>query len=194
VTNDAALAAKMLKLRVHGMEPKYYHELIGGNFRLDEIQAAVLNVKLPHLDDWSAARQRNATFYDTAFARAGLAPQVTTPPPAPRGSRHIYNQYCIRAERRDELRAHLTAHGVGAEIYYPPATAHAAVFRLSRARTRGFPGVIARLARDTGTADLPGAVRGSIAVRRRLHQGLFPGLITSQIQRPADTIPGLFRL
>jgi dTDP-4-amino-4,6-dideoxygalactose transaminase len=118
VTNDEQLAAKMMKLRVHGMEPKYYHELIGGNFRLDEIQAAVLNVKLPHLDSWSAARQRNAAFYDKAFAKAGLEALVT-PPPAPAGARHIYNQYCIRVSRRDELRAHLAKAEVGAEIYYP---------------------------------------------------------------------------
>jgi dTDP-4-amino-4,6-dideoxygalactose transaminase len=118
VTNDEQLAAKMMKLRVHGMEPKYYHELIGGNFRLDEIQAAVLNVKLPHLDSWSAARQRNAAFYDKAFAKAGLEALVT-PPPAPTGARHIYNQYCIRVSRRDELRAHLAKSEVGAEIYYP---------------------------------------------------------------------------
>jgi dTDP-4-amino-4,6-dideoxygalactose transaminase len=119
VTNDAALAAKLMKLRVHGMEPKYYHELIGGNFRLDEIQAAVLNVKLPHLDSWSAARARNAAFYDAAFKRAGVGDAISTPSPAPAGARHIYNQYCIRARRRDELRKHLAAHDVGAEIYYP---------------------------------------------------------------------------
>lgn len=118
VTNDEQLAAKLFKLRVHGMEPKYYHELIGGNFRLDEIQAAVLNVKLPHLDAWSAARQRNAAFYDAAFAKAAV-PGLVTPPPAPGGARHIYNQYCIRVPRRDELRAQLVAAGVGVEIYYP---------------------------------------------------------------------------
>ena len=100
VTNDEKLAAKLMKLRVHGMEPKYYHELVGGNFRLDEIQAAVLNVKLPHLDSWSEARKRNAAYYDAAFARAGLPGLVT--PPAARGARHIYNQYCIRTQRRDE--------------------------------------------------------------------------------------------
>src|SRR5690349_603725 len=118
VPNDEQLAAKLMKLRVHGMEPKYFHELIGGNFRLDEIQAAVLNVKLPHLDAWSAARQRNAAFYDAAFAKAGIRGLVT-PPPAPRGARHIYNQYCIRVPRRDELRAHLAKADIGAEIYYP---------------------------------------------------------------------------
>jgi dTDP-4-amino-4,6-dideoxygalactose transaminase len=118
VTNDEQLAARMMKLRVHGMEPKYYHELIGGNFRLDEIQAAVLNVKLPHLDAWSAARQRNAAFYDGAFARASIRGLVT-PPPAAAGARHIYNQYCIRVPKRDELRAHLAKAEVGAEIYYP---------------------------------------------------------------------------
>jgi dTDP-4-amino-4,6-dideoxygalactose transaminase len=120
VTNDETLAARLEILRVHGGKPKYYHKVIGGNFRLDEIQAAVLNVKLPHLDSWSAARQRNAAFYDAAFARAGLAGEVTTPPAIPKG-RHIYNQYCIRTRRRDELRAWLAEQGVGTEIYYPLA-------------------------------------------------------------------------
>jgi dTDP-4-amino-4,6-dideoxygalactose transaminase len=118
VTADGALAERMQILRVHGGKPKYYHALIGGNFRIDELQAAVLNVKLPQLDSWSAARQRNAHVYDAAFADARLAPAVRTPPALP-GARHIYNQYAIRAERRDELRAHLGAAGVGTEIYYP---------------------------------------------------------------------------
>jgi dTDP-4-amino-4,6-dideoxygalactose transaminase len=118
VTNDAALAERLRVLRVHGGKPKYYHALIGGNFRIDELQAAVLNVKLKHLDAWTAGRQRNAAFYDRAFAHAGLGDAVQTPP-APAGARHIYNQYVIRARARDQLRQHLAAAGVGTEIYYP---------------------------------------------------------------------------
>src|SRR5689334_8070736 len=117
VTNDAALAERMEILRVHGGKPKYYHALIGGNFRLDELQAAVLNVKLPHLDDWSAGRQRNAAFYDAAFGRARLGAAVSTPQAAP-GVRHIYNQYVLRVRDRDGLRTHLAGAGVGTEIYY----------------------------------------------------------------------------
>jgi dTDP-4-amino-4,6-dideoxygalactose transaminase len=116
--NDAALAEKLRVLRVHGSKPKYYHAMIGGNFRLDELQAAVLRIKLEYLDGWTEARQRNAAFYEAAFARAGLASKVTLPYAAP-GYRHIYNQYVIRVPRRDELRAHLAANGVGTEIYYP---------------------------------------------------------------------------
>ncbi len=118
VTNDEALAAKLRILRVHGMEPKYYNSLIGGNFRLDELQAAVLRVKLRHLDEWHAARQRNAAFYDRAFAAAGLANKVVTPV-ALAGYRHIYNQYVVRVRQRDGLRAHLAECGVGTEVYYP---------------------------------------------------------------------------
>jgi len=118
VTNDAALAERMAVLRVHGGNPKYYHALIGGNFRLDELQAVVLSVKLKRLDDWTAGRQRNAAFYDAALRRARLDEAVRTPH-ASLGVRHIYNQYVIRARERDALRAHLTAAGVGTEIYYP---------------------------------------------------------------------------
>jgi dTDP-4-amino-4,6-dideoxygalactose transaminase len=118
VTQDAELAERMSVLRVHGGKPKYYHSLIGGNFRLDELQAAVLNVKLPHLDDWTAARQRNAAFYDSAFARAHLGAALRIPTGAP-GGRHIYNQYVIRARNRDGLRQHLAEFKVGSEIYYP---------------------------------------------------------------------------
>jgi dTDP-4-amino-4,6-dideoxygalactose transaminase len=119
VTRDAALAERMAVLRVHGGKPKYYHALIGGNFRIDELQAAVLNVKLPHLDSWTSGRQRNAAFYDAAIGRASIGDRVRTPRPAPSGARHIYNQYVIRARDRDRLREHLAAAGVGTEIYYP---------------------------------------------------------------------------
>src|SRR5215472_5464961 len=117
VANDAALAERMEILRVHGGKPKYYHAFIGGNFRLDELQAAVLNIKLKHLDEWSAGRQRNAAYYDEAFARKDLTGTVKTPH-ATAGVRHIYNQYVIRARDRNALRAHLTAQGIGTEIYY----------------------------------------------------------------------------
>ena len=117
-TNDPALAERMSVLRVHGGKPKYYHALIGGNFRIDELQAAVLRVKLKYLDDWTRGRQRNAAYYDEALARADLAPRLRTPQRPARG-RHIYNQYVVRAERRDELRAFLTERQIGTEIYYP---------------------------------------------------------------------------
>jgi dTDP-4-amino-4,6-dideoxygalactose transaminase len=116
--NDAELAEKLRVLRVHGGKPKYFHALIGGNFRIDELQAAVLCVKLNHLDAWSAARQRNARLYDAAFGRVGLGERVRTPVAMP-GYRHIYNQYIVRVADRDRLRSHLAEHGVGTEIYYP---------------------------------------------------------------------------
>jgi dTDP-4-amino-4,6-dideoxygalactose transaminase len=118
VTNDAALAERLDVLRVHGGKPKYYHAFIGGNFRIDELQAAVLNVKLPHLDAWTAARARNAAIYDAAFAEARLGEHLQTPHRTPK-ARHIYNQYVIRVADRDALRKHLTDAGIGTEIYYP---------------------------------------------------------------------------
>ena len=118
VANDPALAEKLDILRVHGGKPKYFHSYIGGNFRIDELQAAILNVKLEHLDKWSAGRQKNAAYYDAAFARADLGRAVQIPVALP-GHRHIYNQYMVRVRDRDLLRQHLTANGVGTEIYYP---------------------------------------------------------------------------
>jgi dTDP-4-amino-4,6-dideoxygalactose transaminase len=118
VTNDSALHERMRILRVHGGEPKYYHSLVGGNFRLDELQAAVLVIKLNYLDDWTRARQRNADHYDALIRDAGLGAAVRVPKRVP-GCRHIFNQYVVRTERRDALRAHLAANGVGTEIYYP---------------------------------------------------------------------------
>jgi dTDP-4-amino-4,6-dideoxygalactose transaminase len=116
--DDVAKALRLL--RVHGMEPRYYHEVIGINSRLDSIQAAVLRVKLPHLDAWTTSRQENAARYRDLFAEYDLAARVAVPDDEPRG-RHVWNQFVIRVLEgsRDELRAHLSKHGVGTEIYYP---------------------------------------------------------------------------
>jgi dTDP-4-amino-4,6-dideoxygalactose transaminase len=116
-TNDDALAEKLMMLRVHGSKVKYFHRYVGINSRLDALQAAVLNVKLKYLDEWTAARQRNAERYNQLFAEASLE-EVTTPIAHP-GYRHIYNQYTIRCARRDELMAYLKEQGIGTEIYYP---------------------------------------------------------------------------
>jgi len=117
-TNQPELAERMRVLRVHGGKPKYYHPFIGGNFRIDELQAAVLRVKLKYLDGWTQGRQRNAAYYNQAFAGAGLGSKVRTPL-AMAGYRHIFNQYVVRVQNRTALRARLTERGIGTEIYYP---------------------------------------------------------------------------
>jgi len=118
VTSDTALAEKMRRLRDHGASPKYYHSMIGGNFRLDPIQAAVLSVKLPHLEDWHRGRREHARHYDERLARLPLS----TPAIAYDRDQHIYNQYVILVpERRDELRTFLADDGIATEIYYPVA-------------------------------------------------------------------------
>jgi dTDP-4-amino-4,6-dideoxygalactose transaminase len=137
-TSDKEMAEKLKILRAHGAKPKYYHKLVGGNFRLDALQAAVLLVKLKYLDEWTARRRQNASYYDSLFKQSGLVDKgFVTPPRAVWENKwqgftashishrtshicaHIYNQYVIRAKRRDELRAYLREHGVGTEIYYP---------------------------------------------------------------------------
>ena len=115
-TNDPDLADKVKLLRGHGARPKYYHKVVGGNFRLDALQAAVLRVKLRYLDEWTAARQRNAERYRQLFVAAGV--DIGLPCDAGYG-RHIYNQFVIRSTRRDALMAHLKAQQIGTEIYYP---------------------------------------------------------------------------
>jgi dTDP-4-amino-4,6-dideoxygalactose transaminase len=117
-TNDPELAESLRVLRVHGGKPKYFHAVIGGNFRIDELQAAVLRVKLKYLDGWTEGRQRNAAYYDAAFASAGLGENLHTPHAVP-GYRHIFNQYVVRVRNRDALRGRLTERGIGSEIYYP---------------------------------------------------------------------------
>ncbi len=139
-TMDEKLAEKLKIMRVHGGHPKYYHKMIGGNFRLDAIQAAVLSIKLPHLNNWSEKRRVNASLYKKLMIEAGLAEcegkltfddknKVLIPKSIYKGvvgddgkelvNYHIYNQFVIRVEKRDELIAHLRKNSIGCEIYYP---------------------------------------------------------------------------
>lgn len=122
-TNDAALAARVRLLRSHGASPKYFNPEIGGNFRLDALQAALLAVKLPHLDAWAQGRAQNAARYTAAFEAAelrgaDLARDALTLPRAVEAG-HVWNQYTIRTPRRDALKAHLAAAQIGHEVYYP---------------------------------------------------------------------------
>jgi dTDP-4-amino-4,6-dideoxygalactose transaminase len=115
-TNDAGLAESLRVLRAHGSKPKYYHKIVGGNFRLDALQAAILRVKLKHLPAWTAGRRSNADRYRTLFGAAGLGAKVVLPSDV---LGHIYNQFVIQVENRDRLQAYLTEQGIGTEIYYP---------------------------------------------------------------------------
>jgi len=117
-TNDGDLAARLRRLRVHGQSGVYEHASVGGNFRLDALQAAVLRVKLPHVAAWIKARRGNAERYGRLFREAGLD-DVVTLPAAVSGRGHTFNQYVIRAPKRDELRAHLAERGIAAAVYYP---------------------------------------------------------------------------
>jgi dTDP-4-amino-4,6-dideoxygalactose transaminase len=173
VTSDAALAERMEVLRVHGGKPRYYHAVIGGNFRIDELQAAVLNIKLRYLDAWSAARARNAAFYDAAFARARLGDAVVTPHALP-GGRHIYNQYVIRARGRDGLRQYLSAAGVGTEIYYPVPLHLQPCFAYLRGRA----------------GDNPESER---AAAQTLALPIYPELTESQLQYVVDSVTAHYR-
>jgi len=137
VTNDASRAEKLAILRAHGSKPKYYHRLVGGNFRLDALQGAIVSAKLPHLDAWTEGRRRNAERYNRLFAESGMdvcntrewndgrrrlvgrraAPHVVLPTEVTQ--RHVFNQYIIRVSSRDELKTGLQNRGIGTEIYYP---------------------------------------------------------------------------
>jgi dTDP-4-amino-4,6-dideoxygalactose transaminase len=174
VTNDAALAERMEVLRVHGGKPKYYHALIGGNFRIDELQAVVLSVKLRRLDDWTAGRQRNAAFYNAALRRAQRDEAIQTPH-ASLGVRHIYNQYVIRAHERDALRAHLTAAGVGTEIYYPVPLHLQQCFAYLGCKPGDYP-------------------QSERAAAETLALPIYPELTEAQLQYVVDTIAAYYRV
>jgi dTDP-4-amino-4,6-dideoxygalactose transaminase len=172
VTNDAALAERMEILRVHGGRPKYYHAFIGGNFRIDELQAAVLNIKLKHLDKWSAGRQGNAAYYDAALSLANVSGAVKTPRAGP-GVRHIYNQYVVRVRDRDALRAHLTTAGIGTEIYYPVPLHLQQCFAYLGHRQGDFP-------------------ESERAAAETLALPIYPELAEAQLQYVVDTIAGYY--
>jgi dTDP-4-amino-4,6-dideoxygalactose transaminase len=117
-TSDPDLAREIRLLRNHGAEARYHHREVGGNFRLDELQAAIVRVKLPHLSTWTGMRRENADRYRRLFADAE-SPDDLVLPSEPDGLFHIYNQFIVRAPQRDRVRAYLTEHGIGTEVYYP---------------------------------------------------------------------------
>jgi dTDP-4-amino-4,6-dideoxygalactose transaminase len=136
VTSDEALADKLAKLRNHGAHPKYYHSMIGGNFRLDTIQAAVLLVKLPRLESWHAKRRANAERYNRGIDVPGIVKPAAVYGP----ETHIYNQYVLLIpDKRDELRKHLQAKGIGHEVYYPVPFHEQECFKYLGYRSGDFP-------------------------------------------------------
>jgi dTDP-4-amino-4,6-dideoxygalactose transaminase len=174
VTRDGGLAERLRKLRVHGEKTSYHHVWVGWNSRLDALQAAVLRVKLPHLASWSEARARNAERYNGWFAEAGLVEsgQVRVPVAAAH-SAHIYNQYTLRVERRDALREHLNAAGVGHSVYYPVPLHRQECFR-----DLGY-----------GEGDFPEAARAAAEV---VSLPVYPELTEGQQQRVVETIAAFY--
>jgi dTDP-4-amino-4,6-dideoxygalactose transaminase len=152
ICREEAFAKRLRHCRQHGMEARYYHRFIGGNFRLDEIQAAILAVKLPHLDGWSAARRGVADVYREEFDRLDLTNRIALPaePYRERGltNHHIYHQYVIRTAPRDALREHLSQKEIGTAIYYPLALYEQDCFRYLGYRPGDFPEA-ERAARET---------------------------------------------
>jgi len=173
-TNDDELAKKLLALRVHGAEERYYHKYVGLNSRLDGFQGAVLRVKLPHLNDWTAKRRSNAARYRQMFTDAGLTEQLRVPVER-RNTKHIYNQYVLRVPgKRDELRAFMTENGIGTDIYYPVPLHLQDCFAYLGYRDGDFP-VAERAARET--IALP----------------VFPELKLEQMEYIVETITEFFR-
>lgn len=173
-TNDDELAARLRSLRVHGEKTKYHHEVVGFNSRLDTLQAAVLRVKLPYLDGWSAARAANAARYRRLFTDAGLLEEVGLPFVRDDG-RHIYNQFVIRVsgDRRDALREHLRREQIGTEVYYPVPLHMQECFRYLGYRE----------------GDLPASEK---AARETLALPIYPELTPPQQQHVVDAIRRFF--
>ena len=139
---DEASYEKLIDFRVHGMRPKYYHRYVGGNFRIDALQAAILHVKLPHLDAWAEGRRRNAATYSELFAASNLGDRLVLPRELPR-RRHVYNQFVIRftdgGATRDRVMNHLRSAGIGCEVYYPLTLPQQECFRAIASAGGEFP-------------------------------------------------------
>jgi dTDP-4-amino-4,6-dideoxygalactose transaminase len=177
VTNDDGVGERLRLLRNHGAHPKYYHKLVGGNFRLDTIQAAVLHVKLAHLAKWTAARREHAAHYRRLFRDRGLEDRVGLPEAPPDDAarvRHIYNQFVVRVPRREALREHLTERGIGTEIYYPVPFHMQECFRELGYRQGDFP-------------------EAERAARETLALPIYPELSSDQQAYVVDTIYEFFR-
>jgi dTDP-4-amino-4,6-dideoxygalactose transaminase len=187
VTQDAARAERVSILRAHGSKPKYYHKVIGGNFRLDSIQAAVVTAKLPYLDGWTAARQNNARRYNRLFSESGVKVadtgaftgkrwQTGTQVFLPRWTedRHIYNQYVIRVAQRDALKTFLQGKGVGTEIYYPVPMHLQECFAYLGHRAGDFP-------------ESEGAAKETLALP------IYPELSDEQARYVVDSVADFFR-
>ena len=171
LTDDPALAESMRVLRSHGGKPKYHHAVIGGNFRLDALQAAVLRVKLPHLTGWIQTRRANADHYRTLLASAGLPDEVRAPSDHPE---HVYNQFVLRVPRRNQLQAFLREHGVHTAIYYPIPFHLQACYRDLGYRQGAFP-VAEKAAREV------------------LAIPVYPALSASQREYVVDRIAAFYR-
>ena len=180
VTHNEALAERLRILRVHGAKPKYHHRLVGGNFRLDAIQAAILNVKFSHLDAWTQRRQEHAARYVELFTASGLVSdgRLTLPTEVYAGiglgHGHIYNQFVIRVHDREKLRQHLTSVGVGTEVYYPVPLHLQECFRELGYRAGDFP-------------------RAERAARESLALPIYPELTPAQQEFVVERIREFFR-
>jgi len=141
-TGDASLAERLVDFRVHGSRPKYYHRYVGGNFRIDALQAAILHVKLPHLDAWSEARRRNAALYAGLFAQTSLSQRIVLPEELP-GRHHVYNQFVVRFPEgrtvRDRVMEHLRSKAIGCEVYYPLTLPQQECFASVPSASEAFP-------------------------------------------------------
>ncbi len=172
VTNDPDRAEKLRVLRAHGSKPKYYHKVVGGNFRLDALQAAIVSAKLPFLDTWTEGRQRNAKAYDRLFTEAGLAGSAVKLPKVTE-NRHIFNQYVIRVSHRDELQTHLKKNGVGTEVYYPVPMHVQECFAYLGHKASEFP-------------------ESEAAAKETLALPIYPELSDIQLRYVVETIRGFF--